>query len=98
MATLEGAKVLGMDGKIGSLEPGKQADLIRISLDDPRLQPIYDIYATLVFAAMPSDVRDVMVAGKWLMRDRTVTTLEQDKVVADALQVAADFNARHTRD
>ena len=94
MATLEGAKVLGMDGKIGSLEPGKQADLIRISLDDPRLQPVYDVYATLVFAAMPSDVRNVMVAGKWLMRDRAVMTLEQDKVVADALQVAADFNAR----
>jgi cytosine/adenosine deaminase-related metal-dependent hydrolase len=94
MATLEGAKVLGMDTQIGSLEPGKQADLIRISLKDPRVQPVYDIYATLVFAAMPSDVIDVMVAGEWVMRDRSVLTLERDKVMADALQVAREFNAR----
>ena len=52
MATLEGAKVLGMDKEIGSLEPGKQADLIRISLAEPRVLPVYDIYSTLVFAAM----------------------------------------------
>ncbi len=94
MATLEAAKVLGMDDKIGSLEPGKQADLIRIRLDDPRVQPVYDIYATLVFAAMPSDVIDVMVAGRWLMRERAVTTLETPKIMADALQVAGEFNAR----
>ncbi|WEX10616.1 amidohydrolase [Chelativorans sp. AA-79] len=94
MATLEAARVLGMDGKIGSLEPGKQADLIRIRLDDPRVLPVYDVYATLVFAAMPSDVRDVMVAGRWLMRDREVLSLEAPKVIADALQVAGEFNAR----
>ena len=70
MATLEAAKVLGMDDRIGSLEPGKQADLIRVRLDDPRLLPIYDIYSALVFAAMAPDVRDVMVAGRWLMRER----------------------------
>ncbi len=86
--------MLGLDARIGSLEPGKQADLIRISLADPRLQPVYDPYATLVFAAMPSDVRDVMVAGRWLMRDRQVLTLEPPQVLADALQVAAEFNAR----
>ena len=97
MATLEGAKVLGMDRDIGSLEPGKQADLIRISLADPRVQPVYDVYATLVFAAMPCDVRDVMVAGQWLMRDRAVQTLEERRVIADALQVAGEFNARIER-
>jgi cytosine/adenosine deaminase-related metal-dependent hydrolase len=94
MATLEAARVLGLDARIGSLEPGKEADLIRISLADPRVQPVYDIYATLVFAAGPQDVRDVMVAGRWLMRDRDVLTLETPRVVADALQVAGEFNAR----
>lgn len=94
MATLEAAKVLGMDGRIGSLEPGKQADLIRISLADPRVQPVYDIYATLVFASAASDVRDVMVAGQWLMRDREVLTLEPARVLAEARQVAGEFNAR----
>jgi len=94
MATSEAARVLGMDGTVGSLEAGKQADLIRVRLDDPRVLPVYDVYATLVFAAMPSDVRDVMVAGRWLMRKREVLSLEAPKVIADALQVAGEFNAR----
>jgi cytosine/adenosine deaminase-related metal-dependent hydrolase len=94
MATLEAARVLGMDARIGSLEPGKDADLIRVSLADPRVQPVYDIYATLVFAAGPQDVRDVMVAGAWLMQDRQVRTLDAAQCLADALQVATEFNAR----
>jgi cytosine/adenosine deaminase-related metal-dependent hydrolase len=97
MATVEGARVLGLDSRIGTLEPGKQADLIRIDMSAPRLQPVYDPYATLVFSAMPDDVRDVMVAGSWLMRDRTVLTLERRQVLRDALQVAARFKAEMTR-
>ncbi|WP_315900492.1 amidohydrolase [Maritimibacter alkaliphilus] len=94
MATIEGAATLGMAESIGSLEPGKQADLIRISLDDPRLHPIYDIYSMLTYATMPSDVRATMVAGRWLMQDRAVTTVEGPKALADALQVARRFKAR----
>ncbi|MDO5642133.1 MAG: amidohydrolase [Paracoccus sp. (in: a-proteobacteria)] len=94
MATIEGAACLGMAGRIGSLEVGKQADLIRISLDDPRLHPIYDIYSMLTFAAMPTDVRATMVAGRWLMQDRQVATLDGAQVLADALQVARAFGAR----
>jgi 5-methylthioadenosine/S-adenosylhomocysteine deaminase len=97
MATLEGARVLGLDDKVGSLEPGKQADLIRIDLSAPRLQPVYDVYATLVFAAMPVDVRDVMVAGRWLMRGREVLSLERKRVLRDALQIAAAFKAEMAR-
>ena len=93
MATIEGARVLGLDGKVGSLEVGKQADLIRIELSAPRLHPIYDPYSMLVFAAMPSDVSDTMVAGRWLMRGREVTTLERQQVLADALQIADRFKA-----
>ncbi|MEO0655033.1 MAG: amidohydrolase [Pseudomonadota bacterium] len=93
MATREGAEVLGMAHQIGTLETGKSADLIRISTAAPRLQPIYDIYATLVFAAMPEDVTDVMVAGRWLMRDRGVLTLERAKVLRDAGQIANQFRA-----
>ena len=94
MGTIEAARVLGMDDRIGSLEPGKQADLIRISLDDPRLHPIYDLTSALVFAALPSDVRGTMVAGHWLMEDRQLTTMDADKALADALQVAQRFRAR----
>ncbi|WP_116134168.1 amidohydrolase family protein [Tropicimonas sp. IMCC34043] len=94
MATIEAAATLGMADRTGSLEPGKQADLIRISLSDPRLHPIYDLSSTLVFAALPCDVRATMVAGRWLMRDRMVETLEPEKVLADALQVARRFRAK----
>ncbi|MEM8728649.1 MAG: amidohydrolase [Pseudomonadota bacterium] len=93
MATREGARVLGLENEIGTLEVGKAADVIRISTAAPRLQPIYDVYATLVFAAKPDDVQDVMVAGQWLMRDRTVLTLERAKVLRDAGQFAARFKA-----
>ena len=97
MATIEGAKVLGLDEKIGSLEPGKKADLIRIDLSPTRMQPIYDIYSTLVFATMPTDVQDVMVAGRWLMRGREVLSLERRKVLRDAHQVASAFKAEMAR-
>lgn len=93
MATREGAEVLGMSAEIGTLEVGKSADVIRISTAAPRLQPIYDVYATLVFAAMPDDVTDVMVAGRWLMRDRQVLSLERAKVLRDAGQIATRFRA-----
>lgn len=97
MATIEGARVLGMGSRIGSLEPGKQADLVRVDLSGPHLQPVYDVYATLVYCGMPQDVSDVMVAGRWLMRDRRVSTLEPRKVMRDALQVASAFRAEMVR-
>ncbi|WP_439501330.1 amidohydrolase family protein [Aminobacter ciceronei] len=97
MATRDGAKVLGLDAKVGSLEPGKQADLIRVSLASPRQQPVYDIYSTLVFATLPTDVCDVMVGGDWLMRGREGLSLERKKVLRDALQVAQSFKAEMAR-
>jgi 5-methylthioadenosine/S-adenosylhomocysteine deaminase len=97
MATLEGAQVLGLDSRVGSLEPGKQADLIRIDLSAPRMQPIYDIYATLVFSAIPVDVRDVMVGGCWIMRGRNVESLERKRILRDAGQIAAAFKAEMAR-
>lgn len=97
MATLEGAQVLGLDSLIGSLEPGKQADIIRINLSAPRLQPVYDIYATLVFSSLPVDVQDVMVSGRWIMRSRHVESLERKKILRDAGQIAAAFKSEMAR-
>ncbi|WP_449396243.1 amidohydrolase family protein [Devosia riboflavina] len=97
MATIEGARTLSLNLKTGSLEKGKQADLIRISLAAPRFHPIYDPYSALVFAAMPSDVTDTMVAGRWLMRERKVQTLDVGKTVADANQIARQFKAEMDR-
>lgn len=88
MATIEGAATLRMEDKIGSLEPGKQADLIRVSLKEPRQHPIYDIYSALVYTMMASDVVSTMVAGKWLMQDRATLTIDAEQVYADTLQTA----------
>jgi 5-methylthioadenosine/S-adenosylhomocysteine deaminase len=97
MATIEGARTLSLNLKTGSLEAGKQADLIRISLAAPRLHPIYDPYSALVFAAMPSDVTHTMVAGRWLMKDRVVQTLDVRKTVADAVAIASAFKGEMAR-
>ncbi|WP_169194743.1 amidohydrolase [Devosia sp. MC1541] len=97
MATIEGARALSLNLKTGSLEVGKQADLIRISLAAPRMHPMYDPYSALVFAAMPTDVTDTMVAGRWLMRDRKILTLDTAKTVADANQIARQFKTEMAR-
>lgn len=97
LATAGGARVLGLQGVTGTLEPGRQADLIRVSLAAPRCQPVYDVFAALVFAAMACDVRDTMVAGRWLMRDRQVLTMDRAQVMADAAQVAARFRGEVAR-
>lgn len=94
MATIEGARVLGLSDRIGSLEAGKEADLIRVSLSDPRQQPVHDLCSALVFATLPSDVVDVMVAGRWLLRGREALTVEPARAVAGALAVAGTFAAR----
>ncbi len=92
MATIEGAKVLGLGDKTGSLIVGKCADIIRVSLSSARMTPIYDIYAALVFSANARDVTDVMINGKWVVKNGETLALEQPKVLADALQTAEKFN------
>jgi 5-methylthioadenosine/S-adenosylhomocysteine deaminase len=94
MATIEGARVLGLDNKIGSLEVGKCADLVRASLAAPRMMPIYDIYAALVFAANATDVRDVMIDGEWVVRNGEALSLETAKVLRDAAQIADTFSQK----
>jgi 5-methylthioadenosine/S-adenosylhomocysteine deaminase len=70
MATRWGADTLGLGSVIGSIEKGKKADIIGISLDGPHSYPMHDIYSHLVYSAMASDVQNVMVDGKLLIRDR----------------------------
>jgi 5-methylthioadenosine/S-adenosylhomocysteine deaminase len=84
MATLGGARALGMEDRIGSLEPGKRADLVVVGLEEPRLHPLYDPVSHLVYAAKGADVRDVVVEGRVIMRDRRVLTLDERAVVAEA--------------
>jgi cytosine/adenosine deaminase-related metal-dependent hydrolase len=96
IATVEGARAMGLTD-VGTLAPGQRADLIRVSLADPRLHPIHDIHAMLVFAALSSDVVGTMVDGRWLMRDRRVLTVEAEKALADARQLAQELGAHVAR-
>jgi 5-methylthioadenosine/S-adenosylhomocysteine deaminase len=84
MATLGGARALGMEDRIGSLEPGKHADLVVVALDEPRMHPLYDPVSHLVYVAKGADVRHVVVEGRVIMRDRRVLTLDEKAVVAEA--------------
>lgn len=84
MATIDGAKVIGLEKEIGSLEAGKKADLITISLNKPHLSPIYDPYSHLIYCANGADVADVIVNGKIIMKNRQVKTMDEEKILAEA--------------
>ena len=88
LATIGGARVLGMERQIGSLEPGKRADLITVSMTAARQTPDYDPVSHLVYVTRGDDVRTTIVNGKILMRDRVVRTLSAATVVADANALA----------
>ncbi|MGW2931528.1 amidohydrolase [Streptomyces sp. NPDC001156] len=83
MATIEGARALGLGDRLGSLEAGKRADLIVLDLDRPHLHPRHDAWATLAYAAQSADVRDTVVDGRVLMRDRVLTTLDEAAALAE---------------
>jgi 5-methylthioadenosine/S-adenosylhomocysteine deaminase len=80
MATLNGARALGLEAEIGSLEPGKAADLIAIDLGSLEFQPAHDPYAQIVYAATRDAVTDVFVAGRALLRGRELLTLDVDEL------------------
>ena len=86
MATIEGARALHMSNVIGSLDAGKYADVISVRLDQPRATPLYDVYAQLVYALKGSDVSDVMVNGKMIVRNRQVQTLDSAAILAKAAE------------
>ena len=77
MATIEGARALGLDRTIGSLEAGKRADLIVVSMASARQTPLYDPISHLVYVTRGDDVRTTIVNGKVLMRDRKMLTLDE---------------------
>jgi 5-methylthioadenosine/S-adenosylhomocysteine deaminase len=89
MATIEGARALGLDRAIGSLEAGKRADLIAVSMDSARQTPMYDPLSHLVYATHGDDVRTTIVNGRVLMRDRKVLTLDEREVLREARALAA---------
>jgi len=93
MATVGSARALHIDHLVGSLERGKRADLAVVDLEDLHISPRFDlsednIYSRLVYAAKSTDVRHVMVDGRWLMRDRALLTVSQEEVMSEVQRVA----------
>ena len=93
MATIGGARALGLEREIGSLEPGKRADVITVRLDRPHGVPLYDVYSQMVYALKGSDVRDVMVNGRLVVRDAQPLTLDAKHVLAKAEELAGKVKA-----
>ena len=94
MATREGARALGMEGEIGSIEPGRRADLILIDRGRPHQQPDPDPWSTLVYATRGTDVSLTMVDGRVLVRDFAMTHQDVAAITADARTAAKALVAR----
>jgi 5-methylthioadenosine/S-adenosylhomocysteine deaminase len=93
MGTMGGARVLGMEQQIGSLEAGKRADVIIVNMTAARQTPMYDAVSHLVYVTRGDDVRTTIVNGRVLMRDRKVLSLDEPKVLADARAYADKVRA-----
>ncbi len=83
MATLGGARLLGIEDQVGSLEKGKRADVVVLDAKKPHLRPVVDPYTTVVHGARAGDVRDVFVDGQWLVRDGELTQMDLDDILGD---------------
>jgi 5-methylthioadenosine/S-adenosylhomocysteine deaminase len=88
MATINGARALGLGDQIGSLEPGKKADLIMIDLEQNHLTPCFNPVSLMVYTARGSDVSAVMVNGKWLVKEGRILAEDEQKVRVTAAECA----------
>jgi 5-methylthioadenosine/S-adenosylhomocysteine deaminase len=94
LATIEGARVLGLHDEIGSIEVGKKADLVALRLDDLHHEPGGDVYGRLVYSATPADVRHVVIDGRVVVEDAELRTLDRERVLADARREGKKVLAR----
>ncbi len=92
MATIQGARALGLDESIGSLEKGKKADLIIIDTHKPHLTPMYNPVSHLVYAAMGSDVRTSIINGAIVMEDGHLKTIDQKSVLNNIIRIANEIS------
>jgi 5-methylthioadenosine/S-adenosylhomocysteine deaminase len=93
MATNSGAVILDIDKQIGTIEIGKRADLIVVDLSSPHLCPIYEPHSALVYSANGSDVKDVIVNGRVLMKDRTFMTLDPEEIMSKMRDISRRIQA-----
>lgn len=95
MATNGGAAALGLSQVLGSLEPGKKADLIVIDLNQPHLTPMYEPCSHLVYAARGADVRDVIIDGRIVLRERQLLAVDEQEVMIKVREIADTIRTRH---
>ncbi len=93
MLTIDGARAVGLADQVGSLEVGKSADLAVIDFGAANLTPCYDLYSHLVYALSVGDVQDVMVAGRLLMKDRAMLSLDEEAIREEANRIACEVKA-----
>jgi len=84
LMTINGAKALGMDDSLGSIEPGKQADMCAIDFNCPETQPLYNVISQLIYAASARQVTDVWVAGRRVLDGRRLTSINLDETIGNA--------------
>jgi 5-methylthioadenosine/S-adenosylhomocysteine deaminase len=84
MATRNGAEIMGLGDKTGSIKQGKKADLVVARLDRPHVMPVYDVYSHITYCMRPDDIETVMVNGQILIDKESATTLDEADVAAKA--------------
>ena len=94
MATINGARALGMTDEIGSLEPGNMADIVIVNADTPHLTPRLDALGALVHCGQGSNVRDVIVDGEVVVRDGQAARADETAIMAEAQAAAEALWAR----
>jgi cytosine/adenosine deaminase-related metal-dependent hydrolase len=94
MATIKGARVLGLQEQIGSIETGKKADLIILNMQKPHLTPTFNPVSNIVYAAEGSDVETTIIDGKIIMENRIVNSLNEEKIMRDANEHATKLLQR----
>lgn len=92
MATIGGARVLGIDNKVGSIEVGKNADLVLIETQSVNMQPIYDYYSTIVYSSNPSNVDTVIVNGDIVVKNKKLVSGDFNKIREDLLKLKNEIS------
>lgn len=92
MATIQGARALGLGEMTGSLEKGKRADLILVNGGASNMIPVYDVYSAIVYAMNSKNIRCSMVNGEWIMKDRVVLHIDKDQAIAELEEVVVKNN------
>lgn len=95
MATIGGAKVLRLEDRIGSIETGKQANIILVDMNQPHLTPLYNCYSQLIYAARGADVKTSIINGKIVMKDRKLCTIDLHSAMKNVRKIAAGIIKRN---